>query len=237
MLCHRYNIIGDLHGSDAWKYLVRDDYSTVFIGDYFDPYTYSIPYEKCRENFCEILDYKNSHPRTVLLIGNHELHYLLYGEIGERYSRFDEEHAIEIQGLLKENATFLDGIAFSVNNKFLITHAGVSNYWYHRWFGRYGGQTPDEVAAKVNDMWEIDVRPFLVHENMKFSNVSDGPNLSPLWIRPAQLEKYNLFEEQPYLQVFGHTPCDIIEEKDGLICVDCLRRIKKFIPGTASLII
>ena len=46
-----YNIIGDIHGMDAWKSLVKDDCINVFVGDFFDPYT---PY--------------SSHTKNVLLI-------------------------------------------------------------------------------------------------------------------------------------------------------------------------
>ena len=31
-----YNIIGDIHGLDRWKSLVREDATNIFVGDYFD---------------------------------------------------------------------------------------------------------------------------------------------------------------------------------------------------------
>ena len=230
----RYNIIGDIHGMDVWKSLMTDDCINVFVGDFFDPYTYAIPYEKCVANFKEIIDFKKAHPETIILYGNHELHYLLYGEIEERYSRFDEKHAADIQQLLQDAIPFFNGIAYNINNQYLVTHAGVSRYWYHRYFGSYEGQTPDEVA---NNLWELTYRPFLVRENKRFDLVAEGPTQSPLWIRPWILENYNLFEGTPRKQVFGHTICRQIKEKDGLICIDCLRWMEQFEPGIASLII
>ncbi len=231
------NIIGDIHGMDVWKSLVKDDCINVFVGDFFDPYTYAIPYEKCISNFKEIIDFKKAHPETIILYGNHELHYLFYGEIEERYSRFDEKHAANIQQLFQDTIPFFNGIAYSINNQYLITHAGVSRYWYHQYFGSYNGQTPDEVAIQINNLWELTYRPFLVRENKRFDLVAEGPTQSPLWIRPWILENYNLFEGTPYKQVFGHTICRQIKEKNGLICIDCLRWMEHFEPGTASLII
>lgn len=232
-----YNIIGDDHGMPEWKSLVKDDYINVFVGDFFDPYTYAIPYENCVANFKEIIDFKKSHPETIILYGNHELHYLFYGEIEERYSRFDENHASEIQQLLQDTIPFFNGIAYSINNQYLVTHAGTSRYWYHQYFGSYDGQTPDEVATQINNLWELTYRPFLVRENKRFDLVAEGPTQSPLWIRPWILENYNLFEGSHYKQVFGHTICRQIKENNGLICVDCLRWMEHFEPGIASLII
>lgn len=232
-----YNIIGDIHGMDVWKSLIKDDCINVFVGDFFDPYTYAIPYEKCVANFKEIIDFKKACPETIILYGNHELHYLLYGEIEERYSRFDEKHAANIQQLFQDTIPFFNGIAYSINNQYLVTHAGVSRYWYHQYFGSYEGQTPDEVAIQINNLWELTYRPFLVRENKRFDLVAEGPTQSPLWIRPWILENYNLFEGTPHKQVFGHTICRQIKEKDGLICIDCLRWMEQFAPGIASLFI
>ena len=90
----------------VWKSLVMDNHINVFVGDFFNPYTYAISFEDCKRNFLEIIEYKRAHPETVFLYGNHELHYLFYGEISKRYSRFDETHATEIQQLCHKNAKF-----------------------------------------------------------------------------------------------------------------------------------
>lgn len=234
---NRFNIIGDIHGMSVWKLLVKDEYVNVFVGDFFDPYTYSISFEECKNNFLDIINYKKSHPETVLLYGNHEIHYLFYGEISERYSRFDEPHAKEIQQLLLDNSQYFFGIAFSIDDRYLVTHAGVSRYWYHQYFGPYENQTPSQVATRINNLWELNCHPFLVRENKVFDLVPEGPTQSPLWIRPWILERYNIFEDTPFKQVFGHTICRKINEKNGLIGIDCLRWMEHFIPGEASFLI
>ena len=221
----------------VWKSLVMDNHINVFVGDFFDPYTHAISFDDCKRNFLEIIEYKKVHPETVLLYGNHELHYLFYGEISERYSRFDETHATEIQQLLKENASFFNGVAYSINDHYLVSHAGVSRYWYHRYFGSYEGQSPDIVATQINNLWELTCHPFLVRENKTFDIFAEGPTQSPLWIRPWILEKFNLFEGKEYKQVFGHTICRQIKEANGLIQIDCIRWMADFQPGKASLIV
>ena len=232
-----YNIIGDIHGMDVWKSLVKDDCINVFVGDFFDSYTSAISYEQCVANFKEVIDFKKNHPETIILYGNHELQYITYGEPEIRH-RFDENHAAHIQQLLKDHASFFNGIAYSINNQYLITHAGVSRYWYHQYFGPYNGQTPDKVAMQINTLWKDSYRAFCVLENKRNdSGLEEGPTQSPLWIRPYVLDRVNLFEGTPYKQVFGHTICRQIKEKNGLICIDCLRWMEQFEPGIASLII
>lgn len=218
-----HNIIGDLHGSDEWKSLVDNSLINVFVGDFFDPYSNSITYEMCRDNFLQIIEYKRQHPETVILWGNHEYHYLMDGEIPERYSRYDFCHAKEIIELLHNHADSFNGIAYSLNNMYLVTHAGVSTYWYWSWIDMYADQTPDEVAEQINNLWLLNKRAFSVTENRKNAYNNNESAQSPIWMRPPAIQYYNIFAHTPYSQIFGHTPCDSIVNDNGLICVDCLR--------------
>lgn len=219
-----FNIIGDIHGRSVWKFLVDKRAVNVFVGDFFDPYSYATSFEQCRDNFLDIIAFKRKHPETVLLWGNHELHYLFHNEMNEVYTRFDYRHALEIRKLLMDYGLYFNGVAFSIDNRFLITHAGVSRYWYMQWIEKYDGQSPDYVAEQINNLWNLNFRPFTVLENMKFCSDEESAFQSPIWIRPWMLEKNNLFADTPYYQAFGHTQCDCIEDHDRLICVDCLQR-------------
>lgn len=232
-----YNIIGDIRGMYKWKFLVKDDCINVFVGDFFDPITPTISYEECIANFNKIIDFKKTHPETIILYGDHELQYLIHGEYEENYSPLDEDHALQIQQLLHENASFFNGIAFSINNQYLVTHAGVSRYWYHRYFGAYNQQTPEEVASQLNNLFGLTYRPFLVRENRSFDLVSEGPTQSPLWMRSWILERYNLFEGTSYIQIVGHTPCAQVKECSGLVFIDCLRQGLKTKPEQTSFLI
>lgn len=123
----KYNIIGDIHCRDNWKKLVREDCVNIFVGDYFSPY-FPYPFEDQVSNFMDIIMYKTNHPETVLLLGNHDEDHW---HIHERYSRFDSEHFETIRELFEENKDYFQ-IAYSIEDKILVTHAGVSVVWYVR---------------------------------------------------------------------------------------------------------
>lgn len=218
------NVIGDVHGRDAWKDVIIDGVRNVFVGDYFDPYQ-NISFEECKNNFFEIIDYKKRNPETILLYADHELHYILYDNGGEIYSRFDSMHAIEIQDFLYANEKYFNGVAYAVGN-YLITHAGVSRQWWGRYFGLYRGETPYEVAEHVNNLWEINKKAFMVRPNGIFDCGNfEGPSQSPIWLRSYIFEKagVNLFEGTNYWQVFGHTQVPyVVDSPKGFINVDCL---------------
>lgn len=218
------NVIGDVHGRDAWKDVIIDGVRNVFVGDYFDPYQ-NISHEDCRKNFLEIIDYKKQHPETILLYADHELHYLLYDNGGEIYSRFDSTHATEIQDLLNDHAEYFSGVAHAVENH-LITHAGVSRQWWERHFGLYRSETPQEVAEQINNLWELNKKAFMVRQNAIFDGGDyEGPSQSPIWLRSYIFARdgVNLFEGTNYWQVFGHTQVPFVDSSsNGFINVDCL---------------
>ena len=218
------NIIGDVHGRDAWIDVIIDGVRNVFVGDFFDPYQ-NISFEDCRRNFLEIIAYKKTHPETVLLYADHELHYLLYDKGGEIYSRFDSIHAIEIQDLLYDNEEYFNGVAYAAGDH-LITHAGVSRQWWGRYFGPYRDETPEDIANQINNLWEINKKAFMVRHNAVFDYGNyEGPTQSPLWLRSYIFEKQgvNLFEDTNYRQVFGHTQVPyVVDSPKGFINVDCL---------------
>lgn len=119
----KINVIGDIHGRTCWKDLIIDDGVNVFVGDYFDPYE-DISHQQLEDNFKEILKLKEERPETILLIGNHDAHYIY----GEESSRYDLYFADTANKLLTENADKMQvAVAFGAN---LITHAGVSVVWW-----------------------------------------------------------------------------------------------------------
>lgn len=127
----KYNIIGDIHGRKCWKELIDDECINVFVGDYFSPYHKELTFEVCLENLKEIIEYKKAHPETILLIGNHDIdHWKLLGK-DARISRHDYLHQKEIYDFFEENKSYFQA-AYSIENKYLVTHAGVSILWYYR---------------------------------------------------------------------------------------------------------
>ena len=100
-------VIPDVHGRLFWKEAIaaaKEDEKIIFLGDYLDPYSYEFEEDPLMaqfaetyetrsnhvlNNFKEIIEFKRQNPdRVVLLLGNHDFHYL---PIGERYSGYKLE--------------------------------------------------------------------------------------------------------------------------------------------------
>jgi len=126
----KYNIIGDIHCRSHWKNLVNDEYVNIFVGDYFSPYIVNPEDENVfkigKQNFLDIIKYKEEHPETILLIGNHDEDHW---HIREMYSRHDLIHCDEISNLFEKYKKYFQ-VAYSINDEVLVTHAGVSMIWY-----------------------------------------------------------------------------------------------------------
>jgi hypothetical protein len=138
MIFDKYNILGDTHGRPAWKNLVIEDGKNIFTGDYFSPYNKEYTYEECKDNFLQIIDYKIKHPETELLIGNHdEDHWNLLGKT--HVSRHDYTNANEIRQIFEEYRELFK-MAVSIENKYLVTHAGVSMPWYYNAINKSNAQ-------------------------------------------------------------------------------------------------
>jgi len=161
-----YNIIGDIHGRTSWKELVQEDAINIFIGDYFDPYLdyNDIPFIECKANFLEIIEYKKQHPETVLLIGNHDI---AYWHIPGDNNRYEHKYRPEIYQLFEDNKDLFQ-LAYSIENKALVTHAGVSIVWYERF--KNGTLAVSPWDFNYDDPDELE-NPFSkTHEKIPFEN-------------------------------------------------------------------
>lgn len=223
-----YNIIGDIHGRTSWKELVTDSGINIFVGDYFDPYE-RIPHQQLMQNFADIVDFKKQHPETILLYGNHDLHYLIKQERASRYSIL---HARQYRKAFEDSSDLFYGVAYAIKDTILVSHAGVTKEWYEKEFGNYDGEAVSEVESLINDLWKHNKIEFTFDANALwgFDVSGSSPTHSPLWIRPWTLAEHNLLAGTPYKQIFGHTQMDdTIIIDDNLICVDCLgKKVKSY---------
>ena len=218
----KYNIIGDIHARTCWRHLVNEEYINIFVGDYFDPYEY-IPQVERVANFQALMDYKREHPdNTILLYGNHDLHYLI---ADEHYSRYEPRYANEYWRMFIQTESLFYGIAFPIGDIALVTHAGVTREWYERYLGKYKSESLAEVADKINQFWQENKQAFAFETNATIWGDRYGisPTHSPLWIRPDTLVKHDLFAGKEVKQIIGHTQTEAGVMKDhNIICVDCL---------------
>ena len=212
----KYNIIGDTHGRTKWKDLVLTDAINVFVGDYFSPYTYpeGIDYKQCQETFFEIMKFKEEHPETILLLGNHDGEYFF---TDDRTNRYDKENANTIKELFNDDKDKFQ-IAVSLENCVLVTHAGVTLDWFERYADLEGLQKindktidPNYVANFINELYTDEIADVL-------EALPDG------------LKKHNIFKDTKYYQVVGHTmdnKIKLLNDTENVFVVDVLAYTKE----------
>ena len=189
-------IIGDIHGRDCWKQIVASESPdrVVFMGDYFDSFDNTAVEQM--HNFKEIINWKQSgQSEVIMLIGNHDYHYMR--GVTQYYSGYQSGARPAIEQLLYENRQHIQ-MCYQMGD-FLFTHAGVSYDWLkiNKWEGW------ESVEEKVNDLWEYtpNVFGFAGRDPYGDSKIS-----SPIWIRPYSLQAANrdTLRDQ-FIQVVGHT--------------------------------
>ena len=225
-----YNIIGDIHGQEWWKDIVREDCIHIFVGDYFDS-KHGRTVEEVVANYNDIIAFRKQHPETILLYGNHDLHYLLDMDYRSRFSRKDCREIYS--GLLRDTADLFYGVAYAIDDKTLVSHAGVTKEWYKKYIGDYNGENAQVVAERINALWQHDKQAFTFSANVFIvpDKWGESSTHSPLWIRSWILPQHNLFADTDITQIIGHTPHDdITQVAERIVCVDCLhKRAKSFL--------
>ncbi len=202
--------IGDIHGRDVWKIIVESERPdiTVFIADYLDSFNIS-PIDQLK-NLNEIIEFKKQYPENViLLVGNHEYHYLKGTmQRGEYYAGFQSAQAFNYQILIEQNLSLFN--ACYRNENVLFSHAGISVEWI-----KINDDVLDpEVTIDefVNDVFKYQPNRFKLSGKNPYG---DSADCSPIWIRPKSLMKANKKSDlhKKYIQVVGHTVQNSIDIK------------------------
>ena len=221
-----YNLIGDIHGRDVWRQLVREDAVNVFLGDYFDPYYTDVDRagELVLANLLSIIEYKQQHPETILLLGNHDLHYL----IDEEYSRYNESYAERFADCLRKHWNLFQ-VAYAIGKRILITHAGVTQPWCRLAGIGEGLSTHDLVQAINERMNDAAMRSlFGVERSFEpWDSYGMSATASPLWVRPRTLIHSRLTNNdgEEIIQIVGHTQMREVLQAHPFFFVDCLGQI------------
>ena len=204
-------VLGDTHGLDVWKKIVKHENAdrVIFIGDYFD--SFNIPHSDQINNFLDIIEYKKSSgKKVIMLIGNHDYHYMR--DIDENYSGFKAQYKPAISFLLEDNKEHLQ-MAYQTDD-FLFTHAGVSSDFMDRAFTN--GWRVENIADDLNELFKYKPLSFSFGKfrNPEFNidPYGDNKEQSPIWIRPKSLMQSNRDTlRKEVIQVVGHT---VIKEMD-----------------------
>lgn len=219
-----YNLIGDIHGRNSWRQLVRTDMINIFLGDYLDPYDRDDLQAASAEydNLQDIIRFKQQHPETILLLGNHDLHYLW----DEHYSRYNDEHAERYAQLIREHLHLFQA-AYAIGDRVLVTHAGVTRPWLQL-AGISEQQSASQLAEAIcRCMSDEESRHLFSVESTFHPEDSCGisPTASPIWVRPHTLLDYGTLTNHhgdTIYQVVGHTQIGQIMQFDSCVFVDCL---------------
>lgn len=203
--------IGDIHGRSVWKQIVDQENpdQVIFVGDYFD--SYDIPGVEQIHNFKEIIEYKEtSGKEVIMLIGNHCHHY--FPEIGNTgTSGYQRGIAPNITQVINENRHHLQ-MAYSFDG-FLFTHAGVSPVFMDEVFGS-DGWSKERIADDLNELFRYKPKAF---EFNGFDPYGDDEYQTPIWIRPRSLMSSNSNHKnglkKDYIQIVGHTKVNQIDIK------------------------
>lgn len=148
-------IIPDVHGRTFWhtaKEIIDDVDKVVFLGDYLDPYPEeNVTLDDALTEFCKILAFKDKYPdKVVLLIGNHDLHYI---ELKfENVSRIDRLRRNEIHQLFMDDIDKFQ-LVYLLEDKYLFSHAGV----YQKWLELTGLYSEDlfDTEKMLKDYWHV----------------------------------------------------------------------------------
>lgn len=204
-------VIGDVHGRNFWEDIIQKekDYDKViFIGDYFDSHEPNNKGPQQISNFKKIIQFKSQNTdKVILLIGNHDYHYL--PGIEEYYSGYQAYISFDIQKVLKENLNLLQ--ICHIENNFLFSHAGFTKTWLNN-----SGLDLNTVNLQFYKNYKM----FGFNPGNYYDPYGDEICQGPLWVRPTSLRKDMV---DKYTQVIGHTTqLNGINIIDRIILIDAL---------------
>lgn len=227
--------IGDMHGKwDKFfnkdftpKYNINDYNKIIFIGDYWD--SFDVDFETQRKTFNAIIELKKQYPdRFVLLLGNHDVHYL-YLDTYYRGNGFQEKYATPIHTYMIDNAHLFD--YFYMYENVFCSHAGLTSLFLN--------EIEEKYDLKINDLLDVKIRNEI--KEMFFYTKQNGgfdPFDGPLWCRPNKINNHPPSEN--IVQVFGHTYNCNMEVRMQHNCmyfnIDCDQNLVKIIGGNFEII-
>ncbi len=210
----RIVVLGDIHGKTVWKDIIAKEQpdQVIFLGDYVSTHE-DVSDEDQVANLKEILKYKDEHPETILLRGNHDMQHLDYD--WAECSGYFPGVAMEMSHLKDEFLAKTQWIHVMGNTVF--SHAGVSQEWL------------DVNHLKLDDINSLAPTALFDFYSSDRSDVyGNSPEQPPTWIRPMTLIDVMIPD---YDQVVGHNPVehcfnvkDVAEVPNNLWLCDALDR-------------
>lgn len=214
-------IIGDEHCRGKFKKIYdkisqrTDIDNIVCTGDYFDPYDeYTIKQQM--DNFDAIINIAKNDKRVKLLLGNHDMHYLINTGERSRMSYFD---APRISAAFSNNFDLFN-LCFEIDKNTIVSHAGISPAWMKL----YDLSSIEDInnLLKYITVKNENIEKYKKAVNalrfniLDYSGYGDDPRQPITWIRPNALIEQSK-EWQYKIQIVGHTRTDNETSKDWFI--------------------
>lgn len=146
-------VVPDVHGRVFWKdakKAITNVDKVIFLGDYLDPYRHEgITFEDAVMEFEDILAFKEDYPdKVVLLLGNHDMHYLISEFMN--CSRLNVWRRVEIHDMFMSNIDKFQLIYETEN--YLFSHSGL----YKEWMDKYQLSLDDlkDYKTFLKNRWE-----------------------------------------------------------------------------------
>lgn len=208
-------VIGDVHGLKNWKKFLRWNFrgKVIFLGDYCDPYG-KMPEEELLQNLRDIIAYKKKHmKRVVLLLGNHDMHYIT-SKVPVS-SRFNINMYSPLSQLFYENRSLFQ-YAYQDGHT-LFTHAGISQAWWDEFFH---GDSTQNIADQLNN---VDDEQLAVLGQVGYARGGNTPWGGIFWADASEM-RHPL---SGYHQVIGHTrkasvTHEVVDDATSVTFCDCL---------------
>lgn len=184
-------VLGDIHGRTVWKDIIDKEQpdQVIFLGDYVSTHDCVSESDQV-SNLLEILRFKDHHPETILLRGNHDLQHL--GYYWAECSGYFPWVAELMRDLKVEFLAKTQWIHIMGNTVF--SHAGISTKWL-----KHNGVSLNGInALKPSELFG-----FSLLDSRDVYGTS--PYQPPTWIRPETLVNVMI---PGYDQVVGHTPVE-----------------------------
>lgn len=155
----RVGFISDLHGnnvvSQVEDLICKENLDKlIYAGDYFDSFVHTTKH--ILESFKELAYSSLNNSRIVLLIGNHDAHYFLHGDLAKecRGSGYRANLLFHVQELYLR---YINGFYAAYNaDGILYTHAGLTQSAFEYYYVNHRIKPCDypNLADYFNDLWK-----------------------------------------------------------------------------------
>lgn len=218
-------IVPDVHGRSFWrkaKELVKQYQKIIFLGDYLDPYSYEgITHDMALIEFKEIIEFKKEYPKKIiLLLGNHDLHYL--------YPNFvpsSRRNIFKYQKIFEENKDLFTCFKTlrSYGHNWLFSHAGITRQWLRQnklLLSEVLNMSMDELLDNKGVKWGSPL------EQVSYYRGGDYQWGSPIWMDIHEGLNGTMVIDDNTTQIVGHNQLrNGIHQEKGVYFTDCRRLI------------